>query len=172
VESRPFPLIGRGEGGTRNAIAMLLMSLGLVETVKLMPGYEWVRVLRRIGREQAEDGELRARWWAIARELAEQFRRDDQVGGVAVIGDLLQEQPLHRWSVLHLMIWEVPESAPGVRVREGLGVPVEVTEVVWASPADWRLMQQGMTVLVGNWRGQESPGLEQRSMFRWVEDGK
>jgi hypothetical protein len=50
------------------------MSLGLVETVRLMAGYEWVRVLRRVEREQRQDAQRREQWWQQARAVARQLR--------------------------------------------------------------------------------------------------
>ena len=70
LEGPPFPLVG-GETGTRNAIALLLMSLGLVETVQLMAGYEWVRVLRRVMREPQTDIQRPTLWWQQAQDIAQ-----------------------------------------------------------------------------------------------------
>jgi Putative restriction endonuclease len=162
------PLIG-GRSGTHCAIAMLLMSLGLVETVKLLPGYEWVRMLRRLVREQEGDAQRREQWWKLARELASQLQWENGIGGVGVIGDLLGESPLQYWSEVHLILWAVPDSVSGYRVNEVDGVPVRMTAVRWASPAEWQLVQQAMTVLVGEWNGQELPELQRRLQFCWLE---
>ena len=61
LEGPPFPLLG-SETGTRNAISLALMSLGLIETVKLVAGYEWVRALRQAARYQQEDAQRRETW--------------------------------------------------------------------------------------------------------------
>ena len=89
---------------------MLLMSLGLVETVRLMPGYEWVRVLRRVEREQQQDAQRREQWWQHARAIARQLREDHGVKGVGVIGALVREEPLNVWSRIQLVMWDVPEA--------------------------------------------------------------
>ncbi len=169
LEGGPFPLIGGGAWGTRNAIAMLIMSLGLIETVKLIPGYEWVRVLRRINRQQQQDEQQRQQWWTEARATAAQIQRDYQISGIGLIGDLLQTPPLHRWSEIHLMLWGVPESVTRWQIQPTSALPIRITTVEWASPTDWQAMQQAMTVLVGEWHGQESPRLHQRLQFQWRE---
>jgi antibiotic biosynthesis monooxygenase (ABM) superfamily enzyme len=58
------------------------MSLGLVETVRLMAGYEWVRVLRRGEQEQRQDAQRREQWWQQARTVARQLRENYRVNGV------------------------------------------------------------------------------------------
>jgi Uma2 family endonuclease len=169
VEGAPFPLIGGGEWGTRNVIAMLVMSLGLVETVKLVSGYEWVRILRRIDRHQQQDAQKRSHWWAVARTLARQFQEQHQIGGVGVIGDLLQPKPLTHWSELHLVLWDVPENFRGGYCRRSEGVQVQVSQVEWATPAVWQHIKQNMTVLVGQWQRQEFPHLGKRLRFQWLD---
>jgi hypothetical protein len=166
------PLIGGSEIGTRNAIAMLLMSLGLVETVKLMPGYEWVRILRRIERQQQQDARLRQEWWQYAQTLAQRLRSDYQVGGVGIIGDLTKDLPLNFWSEIHLILWSVPEKFEKWRFLEGLpNTPrVCLTEVERATPAQWQALCEKMTVLVGQWQGLEQPRRRKRLQFHWLSD--
>lgn len=161
------PLIGGSQWGTRNAIAMLMMTLGLVETVRLMPGYEWVRVLRRLEREQAKDAEKRAHWLSEAKAIAQSLREEYAIGGIGLIGDLLNEQPLNHWSEVHLMLWDIPKGFSKWQVQHLTEVPIRMTEVAWASPADWQAMQQNMTVLVGKWKEQEAPRSRQRLLFQW-----
>ncbi|MBW4552761.1 MAG: Uma2 family endonuclease [Aphanocapsa sp. GSE-SYN-MK-11-07L] len=167
LEGGPFPLIG-GQRGTRHAIAMLLMTLGLVETVKLLPGYEWVRVLRRIEREQQNDSQQRQAGWQQAEAIAQQLHQDYQVGGVGVIGDLQRSTPLHRWSTIHLVLWDCSDQDWQIKTENPF--PVDITEVAWASPAEWQLINQNMTVLVGEWKAQEQPNLGQRSVFHWLDE--
>ena len=169
LESDPFPLIGRGTWGTRNAIGMLLMSVGMVETVKLIPAYEWVRVLRRIEREQQQDEQKRQHWWSQAQIVAQKLHQEAGIGGVGVIGDLLQPQPLHYWSELHLMLWDISEEIPDIDDIHSTEVPIELIEVMGASQADWQVMQRQVQVLVGEWRGQEEPGLGRQLKFQWLD---
>ena len=161
------PLIGGSQWGTRNAIALLLMTLGLVETVRLMPGYEWVRVLRRLEREQAKDAEKRAHWLSEAQAIAQSLREEYGIGGIGLIGDLLSEQPLNHWSEVHLMLWDIPKGFSKWQVQHLTEVPIRMTEVAWASPADWLAMQRNMTVLLGEWKEQEMPRSRQRLLFQW-----
>lgn len=166
------PLIGGGEVGTRYPIAMLLMSLGLVETVKLMPGYEWVRVLRRIERQQRQDAQRRQEWWQYAQTLAQRLQCEYRVNGIGVIGDLTQKQPLNFWSEIHLILWETPEKFDKWRFLQTLPEHPRVCliEVEWATPAEWLSICQGMTVLIGQWFGQEQPKKRKNLQFYWLDD--
>ncbi|NJN21462.1 MAG: Uma2 family endonuclease [Leptolyngbya sp. RL_3_1] len=145
LEGPPFPLIG-GETGTRNAIALMLMSLGLVETVKLVAGYEWVRVLQRITHEQQADAGRRERWWQHAKTIAHQLKQDHGVGGV---GALIDDVPLNTWSRIQLVLWNVPEQFQKWQVVQTLpqSPPVELIEAVWALPGEWLTISQEMQVL-------------------------
>jgi Uma2 family endonuclease len=165
-----FPLIGGSDRGTRDAIAMLLMSLGLVETVKLLPGYEWVRVLRRIELEQQGDRQKRQEWWKLAGAIAQQLHRDYQVGGVGVIGDLLQSAPLNYWSNVHLVLWNIPEESCYGEMQLPKNPHFQVTEVAGATPAEWQAINQNMSVLVGEWDAKERPDLHRRSRFYWLSE--
>jgi Uma2 family endonuclease len=171
LESRPFPLIG-GEQGTRNAIAMLLMTLGLVETVKLLPKYEWVRVLRRIEREQQGDIQKRQEWWNEAGKIAQKLHTEHQVGGVGVIGDLLQSKPLNYWSRIHLVVWDCPEQFSRWKIHTENTLPSLISEVADATPAEWISIEQNISVLVGEWSAQERPNLHKRLQFYWLNESE
>ncbi|MBW4694193.1 MAG: Uma2 family endonuclease [Lyngbya sp. HA4199-MV5] len=167
LEGGPFPLIG-GQTGTRNAIAMLLMSVGSVETVRLMPGYEWVRVLRRIERNQRQDTQQHQVWWSQAQAIAQQLHNEHGVGGVGVIGDLIKSKPLHVWSEIQLVLWDVPERFSRGALEYPSALPLEMTEVEWATPAQWQEICQQMVVLVGRWHEQKHPRSQKRLQFRWL----
>lgn len=173
LEGGPYLLVGGSETGTRNAIAMLLMSVGLVEAVKLMPGYEWVRMLRRLSREQAQDSERKAQWWKQAREIAHRLVENHHVGGVGVIGALTNQQPLNRWSQLHLVLWDVPDEFKKWSFTETLpdDIPIELTEAVWALPGDWQEIEEKLEVLAGNGKP-HGPRPRERMVFHWLEYGK
>ncbi|PZO47433.1 MAG: hypothetical protein DCF15_19055 [Phormidesmis priestleyi] len=169
LESPPFPLIG-GETGTRNAIALLLMSLGLVETIKLMAGYEWVRALRRVARQQQQDTQQRSQWWQRAREIAQQLKAEMGVGGVGVIGSLVSDQPLNQWSQIDLILWDVPKSFNTWRIFQSLpdDIPFELTEVARVLPGNWEEISQRMQVLEGTW-GDHEPRPQKRMVFHWLD---
>lgn len=172
LEGGPFPLIGGSEIGTRNAIAMLLMSLGLVETVKLISGYEWVRVLRRITREQQQDAEQKEQWQQRAREIAQRLVTEHQVGGVGLIGSLLSDQPLNRWSEIHLVLWDVPNEFKKWAFMKTVpeDTPVELTEAVWTLPGDWQEIAERMEILAGNGKP-HGPRPQERMVFHWLDTG-
>lgn len=170
LEGGPFPLIGGGETGTRNAIAMLLMSLGLVETVKLISGYEWVRVLRRINKEQQQDAKRKEQWQQRAKEISQRLVTEHQVGGVGLIGSLLRDQPLNRWSQIHLMLWDVPDNFKKWAFMETVpeDIPVELTEAVWALPGDWQEIAERMETLTGSGKP-HGPRPQERMVFHWLD---
>ena len=170
LEGGPFPLIGGGETGSRNAIAMLLMSLGLVETIKLISGYEWARVLRRVMREQHQDSKRKEHWQQRAREIAQRLVTEHQVGGVGLIGSLLSDQPLNRWSEIHLVLWDVPDEFKKWSFAETLpeDIPVEITEAVWALPGDWQEIAERMETLAGSGKP-HGPRPQERMVFHWLD---
>lgn len=170
LEGPPFPLVGGGEIGTRNAIAMLMMSLGLVETIKLMAGYEWVRSLRHVARNQQQDSQKRDLWWRKAREIAQQLKVEHEVGGIGLIGSLIGDQPFNKWSEIHLVLWDTPKEFKTWRFFEILpdNLPVKLTEAVRALPGDWQEISQRMQILEGTW-GAYGPRPQERMIFRWKE---
>ena len=148
---------------------MLLMSLGLVETVKLISGYEWVRVLRRVTRAQQQDFERKEQWRQRAREIAQQLVIEHKVGGVGLIGSLLSEHPLNRWSQIHLVLWDVPNEFKKWAFMETVpeDIPVKLTEAVWALPGDWQEIAERMETLAG--RGKpHGPRPQERMVFHWL----
>ena len=148
---------------------MLMMSLGLVETVKLLSGYEWVRVLRRLTREQAKDAERKVTWWQTAREIAHKLVDEHGVGGVGVIGALVDDKPLNRWSQIHLVLWDVPDGFREWSIARSLPdeIPIELIQAVWALPGDWQEIAERMKVLAGD--GQpHGPRPQERMVFRWI----
>ena len=172
LEVGPFPLIGGGQTGTRNAIAMLMMSLGLIETVKLMAGYEWVRALRRVTRQQQQDAQQREVWWRQAKKIARQLKTEQGIGGVGVIGALLNDQPLNPWSTIHLVIWGAPDDFDRWRFWQTLPQmpPIELTEVERALPGEWTEISQQMRILEGLW-GNRKPLQPKRMKFYWTRPG-
>ena len=170
LEGGPFPLIGGGEMGTRDAIAMLVMSLGLIETVKLMSGYEWVRVLRRVTQEQQQDAERKTQWQERARDIAQRLVAEHQIGGVGLIGALLNERPLNRWSQIHWVLWDVPDEFEKWSFMETLpeDIPVKLTEAVWALPGDWQEITGQMEILAGSGKP-HGPRPPERMVFHWLD---
>ncbi len=97
--------------GTRNVLAMLLMTFGLASVVKLLPPQAWLQGLRQRLEQELHDAEQKAAWWAIARQAAEILHTDFGVGRLGVIGDLAMPQPLNYWSGITLVYWEKLESS-------------------------------------------------------------
>jgi predicted nucleotidyltransferase len=152
-------------------MAMLLMSSGLVETVRLMARYEWVRVLRRIEREQRQDAQRREQWWQQARTVARQLREDHGVKGVGVMGALVRDEPLNVWSRIQLVVWDVPEEVQLWHLGQSLPEkpPIEVIAAVRALPGEWQEIAQQMQVLEGEWQPC-GPRPQEHMMFYWKDD--
>ena len=89
--------------GTRNVLAMLLMTFGLASVVKLLPPQAWLQGLRQRLAWERQDAERKAEWWAIARQAAAILQTDFGVGRLGVIGDLAMPQPLNYWSGITLV---------------------------------------------------------------------
>jgi Uma2 family endonuclease len=97
--------------GTRNVLAMLLMTFGLASAVQLLPPQAWLQGLRQRLDWERHDAARKAEWWAIARQAAEKLRGDFSMGRLGVIGDLAMPQPLNYWSGITLVYWEKLERS-------------------------------------------------------------
>lgn len=152
---------------------MLMMSVGLVETVKLVSGYEWVRVLRRIDREQQQGAKRKEQWQQHAREIAQRLVTEHQVGGVGLIGSLLRGQTLNRWSQIRLVLWDVPDEFNIWAFTETVSedIPVELIEAVWALPGAWEEIAGKMETLAGS-RKPHGPRPQERTVFHWLSTSR
>ena len=99
------PLIG-STPGTRNVLALLLMTFGLTSTVKLLPPQAWIQSLRQRLDWERHDAERKAEWWEIAHQAAERLRSHFSIERLGVIGELAGPQPLNYWSDITLVYWE------------------------------------------------------------------
>ncbi|MGP1383014.1 MAG: Uma2 family endonuclease [Thainema sp.] len=97
--------------GTRNVLAMLLMTFGLASAAKLLPPQAWLQGLQQRLEWERHDVTRKAEWWAIARQAAEILRTDFSVGRLGVIGDLAMPQPLNYWSGITLVYWKKLENS-------------------------------------------------------------
>ncbi len=98
------PLIG-STPGTRNVLAMLLMTFGLESAVQLLPPQAWIEGLRQRLEWEQHDEERKAELWQLARQAAERLRSHFDLGRLGVIGDLTMPQPLNYWSDITLVYW-------------------------------------------------------------------
>ena len=97
--------------GTRNVLAMLLMTFSLASVVQQLPPQAWIEGLRQRLDGENRDAERKAEWWEIARQAAEKLRTDFAVERLGVIGDLAMPQPLNYWSGITLVYWGKLESS-------------------------------------------------------------
>jgi hypothetical protein len=169
-----FPILG-GEMGTRNALGMLLMSLGLVETVKLFPPQDWGTALVRVEQQYSASSEQRQKAWSLARKAARQLHHDYQIAGVGVIGDLVRpESPWNFWSKISLVVWDVPKQVNLWRLGGNWGreFKIDWVEPAWCTPAQWQQITTEMEVLVGDWvESRHAPVRKRYKLFRDPEKG-
>ncbi|MEL7510285.1 MAG: Uma2 family endonuclease [Cyanobacteria bacterium J06554_1] len=104
------PLIG-STPGTRNVLAMLLMTFGLESTVKLLPPSAWFQGLRQQLEHTRQEAKRKADWWTIAQQSAATLRQHFSVDKLGIIGDLVMPHPLNYWSEITMVYWEKFEDS-------------------------------------------------------------
>ncbi|MBC7973042.1 MAG: Uma2 family endonuclease [Verrucomicrobia bacterium] len=108
VDGKPW--IG-GKAGIRGLIGMLLMTLGLVDVVRLFHPQQWVEALIDTRTQIQHDAQRKAEWWALAHRAAALLRTEYGATRLAVAGDLLKTTPLNFWSEFYLVSWDLPIEA-------------------------------------------------------------
>ena len=102
--------------GTRNVLGLLLMTFGLDAAVSLLHPRTWVAGLLAEEAARRHDAGRRDHWWTLARQASEILRERFGVRQVGVIGDLVRSAPLHYWSQITLVIWDMPKDLVAVYV--------------------------------------------------------
>jgi hypothetical protein len=97
--------------GMHEFLGLLLMTVGLVETVTLIHPRQWLEALLTVEEEERHDAARKEAWWRIAHEAAALLREQYGAKRVAVSGDLVRDRPLNYWSEIELIAWELPSSA-------------------------------------------------------------
>jgi hypothetical protein len=167
-----YPLIG-GRTGSRNALGMLLMSLGLIETVKLFHPKAWLAILQRVQQQYAQDGDHRQQAWSVVRTIAQILHEQHHVQGIGIIGDLLhEEQPWHYWSEISLVLWDEPERLDLWEIKCNLSPKFELN---WIHPphcttAEWQQITTQMRVLVGHWDAAQFTPKPKRLQLFWENE--
>jgi hypothetical protein len=107
------PHIG-GWVGIRNTLGLLLRTFGMDAALKLLPPRAWVAGLLAEEAARQHDAGRRDHWWWVARQSAALLREQFGIECIALIGDLLDEQPLNFWSELTLVAWHMPRDSYAV----------------------------------------------------------
>lgn len=97
--------------GVRGLTGMLLMSLGLSETLKLFHPQQWVAALLNTRTQIQNDAQRKAQWRTLAQQAAELMRAEFGATRLAIAGDLIASAPLNYWSELYLVAWDLPVDA-------------------------------------------------------------
>ncbi len=92
--------------GTKQVLALLLMTFGLASAVKVLPPQAWIQALKQRVLWEQEDEQRKTKWWQLARQAATMLQEQFDIPRVGVIGDLTRSQPLNYWSELQLVIWQ------------------------------------------------------------------
>lgn len=84
--------------------------------VSLLHPRTWVAGLLAEEAARRHDAGRRDHWWTLARQAADILCERFGVRQVALIGDLVRFAPLHYWSVISLVVWDMPENRVPVYV--------------------------------------------------------
>lgn len=145
------PHIG-GWVGTRDTLGLLLRTFGMDAALKLLPPRAWVAGLLAEEVARQHDAGRRDHWWQVARQAATLLRTQFGIERIALIGDLLDEQPLNFWSGLTLVAWHMPQDSYAVYQalhRQFTDPEVVLLDAERAAPAEQeRLARQGVMLEV------------------------
>ncbi|HIK14641.1 MAG TPA: hypothetical protein IGS53_05020, partial [Leptolyngbyaceae cyanobacterium M33_DOE_097] len=92
--------------GVRGLTGMLLMSLGLLETLKLFHPQQGVAALLNTRTQIQNDAQRKAQWRTLAQQAAGLMRAEFGATRLAIAGDLIASAPLNYWSELYLVAWD------------------------------------------------------------------
>lgn len=93
----------------REIMGMFLMTLGMVETVKLLPPQQWVAALIEAQANELTEADAakKAEWWEVAKKAATFLREKYGARRLAVAEDLVAPQPLNYWSEITLVVYDL-----------------------------------------------------------------
>lgn len=103
-----------------------------------------------------------------AGEVASHLKSKHSVGGIGVIGALVENAPLDRWSQIQLVVWDVPEGFKLWQFWQTLPqeLPIDLIEAMRALPGEWQEISERMQVLEGEW-GRYGPRRRKRMTLQW-----
>jgi len=107
VEGKPW--IG-GKAGSRDLLGMLLMTLGVLDVIRLFHPQQWVEALIKTRMAILKAQARKAAWWGLAHQAAKLLRAEHGATRLAVAGDLLKPEPLTFWSEFYLVGWGMPSD--------------------------------------------------------------
>ena len=91
----------------REIMGMFLMTLGMVETVKLLSPQQWVTALIAAQANELTDAATKAEWWEVAKQAAIFLREKYGAKRLAVAEDLVAPHPLNYWSEIILVVYDL-----------------------------------------------------------------
>lgn len=94
--------------GVRGLTGMLLMSLGLLNALRLFHPQQWVSALLNTRIRILTDGQRKDQWREVAQRAAELLRAEYGATRLAIAGDVIADRPLNFWSQLYLVAWNLP----------------------------------------------------------------
>ncbi|HMY76399.1 MAG TPA: Uma2 family endonuclease, partial [Blastocatellia bacterium] len=93
-----------GREGSRNVIAMLMQTFGLIEVSRLVPPLDWLAAIESSWQRENNDRTIRELWRQKANDIAAMLRREFGLQKIALTGDLLKSKTINYWSELGLAI--------------------------------------------------------------------
>ncbi|NEQ26769.1 MAG: hypothetical protein F6K28_48630 [Microcoleus sp. SIO2G3] len=95
------------EPGVRGLAGMLLMSLGLLDALRLFHPQQWVAALLNTRTQRITDAKRKAQWREVAQRAAALLRAEYGATRLAIAGDVIADRPLNFWSQLYLAAWDL-----------------------------------------------------------------
>ncbi|NJL20024.1 MAG: Uma2 family endonuclease [Leptolyngbyaceae cyanobacterium SM1_3_5] len=119
------------EPGVRGLTGMLLMSLGLLDALRLFHPQQWVAALLNTRTQKLTDESQKAQWRTVAQRAAELLRAEYGATRLAIAGDVIADRPLNFWSQLYLVAWNLPaEMEASYRMYQALRALSSDLEIV------------------------------------------
>lgn len=106
------PYIGSRDG-IKGLTGMLLMTFGLVESVKLLHPIEWVEALLTTRFAVQNIQEYKVQVWQLVHQAATLLRTQYGASRLGVIGDLVKPEPLNFWAEITIVAWDLPSGLMG-----------------------------------------------------------
>lgn len=99
-----------GREGSRNVIAMLAQTLGLIEVCRLAPPLDWLAAIESNQQRENNDRVTRELWRQKSNDIAAMLRQQFGLQNIALTGDLLKPKTINYWSELSLAISDLERT--------------------------------------------------------------
>ena len=111
--------------GTRNIFGQLLLTLGLIEAVKLMPPVFWLTAINERIHQLQQQENLKEEMWQVIQQAITVLRNKFGFAKIGVAGDLVGDAPIGLWSRVALVFPEQKRPHNYFEIFEALQAEVE-----------------------------------------------